>query len=183
MSYAIQTAFDHAHQWFLDRGGGVEFTAGFDAVERFQENTAARCAWVPGDPTKVMSAFTADPGMINYPPEQAAAFGLIKERFSIVASACDESNMADFWLQYNAVKVLHNELRKALNDLTVTFTRVDWVTSSKIFQHGLALRLNCEVEELLLLDDPGETYVFPWTARSRVYNNASLVETIDSPHL
>jgi hypothetical protein len=181
----LETAYNAVLSWFDARGGGVECSFGFDAAERFHENTNARCAFVPGDPTRIMCGPTVtNTDTLDNAPNADRSFALINERFQIIVSAFDPRDEADKWRQYRAVKLLHRKVREALFASAdyLWITRVDWIPGSKLFAHGLALRLLCEAQEFqTITDNNGDQFVFPWTARTRVYIDDVFVEQIDSP--
>ena len=183
-TFALQQIYEQVQDWFNARGGGVEQTVGFDAADRFQSNEYARLAWVPGDPSKVMSATSRDVDAVEFPDEHPGCFGVIVERFHVYVSAFDPADSADFWRQYSAVKQLHNLLRKCIDDLElpIEVQRVDWISASKIYQHGLALRVIFAFEEVLTVDEDDSQTVYPWTAQTR-FNDADevYIETTDSP--
>lgn len=181
----IETALDAVRSWFDARGGGVECTFGFDAADRFQENTAARCAFIPGDPSRIMCGTSNEVDSFRDAPDAQRSFALINERFQIVISAFDASDPTDQLVQYRAVKLLHRRVREALfaSEYVLFITRVDWITGTKLFSHGFALRLVCEAHEYQTVSEPGDINVFPWTALTRVYNNEVFVESIESPPL
>lgn len=181
----VETAFETVRTWFDARGGMVECTFGFDAAERFATNMNARCAFIPGDPTRVMCAGSLPPDSFRPAPDAGSdrSYQLISERFQIIVSAFDPIDDTDQWRQYRAVKLLHRKVREALyiSADVISIQRVDWIPGSKLFAHGLALRLLCEAQEYQTLEEPGDQEVYPWTARTYVYVNDVLVESIDSP--
>lgn len=178
--YPLEQCFTAVRSWFDARYTETEHVFGFGAVEQYQENAYARVAWTPGSPGKVMYSQTRP---LQIDEENPLTFAKQFELFTVTLSAFDRFAPEDKFAQYSAIWLLHQQFRNAINDsnLPITVATADWVVNSKMFQHGLALRVTCGVEVLInLIVDP-DTEVFPWSAYTRVHNSDVFVESIDFP--
>lgn len=113
-----------------------------------QSATAARIAWVPGDP----SGNAGVVGPAKYPGRNPRSLATLKERFYVTISAWDPAEPENERLQYRITRLLRDGWHRAVYLVahgTFTIESETWIQVRNERRLGSALRVVCTIEAMV----------------------------------
>lgn len=192
---ALERLYFAVRDRFVDEGTAAALVLGWRTPPQ-HKTSAARIAWVPGDP----SGKAGRVGSAKQPGRNPRPLATLFELFTCEISAFDPLAPEDELAQYKAARLLYDAWYRAVYLAahgTFTVESTEWLETKNERRHGAALRVVCSVQAMIpdapLLNvaasaritlrelDVGEVYVFDPTGALVVADGGAQLVTDDTP--